>query len=298
MSIQQELAPEKRDTAATSDLLTARVIDQYSRIEDPRLRRIVTDLLRHLHAYVKEVRPTDAEYESAWTFLNDMAKWTSGERNEFLTLADVVGISQLIEILNHERAKSSVGYSVVGPVYRANAPLRRSGESIASEDTAGQRVRITGKVQDLTTNAPIPGALLDVWQAATNGLYENQDENQPDYNLRGRYETDESGTFELVALFPTHYPIPIDGPIGKLLRVAKRHPYRPAHIHFIVSAPGFETLVTQVFRDDDPELDSDVTFTADRSMVGRFERDGGEYRLRYDFQLRSGVRTEPKAPIL
>jgi catechol 1,2-dioxygenase len=166
-----------------------------------------------------------------------------------------------------------------------------------SPDTAGKRVRINGRVYDLTTEAPIAGATLAVWQAATNGLYENQDENQPDYNLRGQFQTDAAGTFELVALMPTSYPAPTDGPVGDLLRVARRHPYRPAHIHFIVSKPGYETLVTQVFVDGDETLSTDVVFTASDNMVGKFLRDGDHYRLDYDFQLKPGISTMPKAPI-
>jgi catechol 1,2-dioxygenase len=300
MNIQGELVPGKGEPSKASGTLTDRAIEQYSRIEDPRTRELVVNLIRHLHAYVNEVRPTDHEFELACSFLEDVARFTNVERNEFVTLADVLGVSQLIETLNHERPASAVGYSALGPVYRANAPFRRRGEPIASADTAGDRVRITGTVRDLTTNAPIPGAVLDVWQAATNGLYENQDAAQPDYNLRGRYRADDSGTFELIALLPTHYAVPIDGPVGKLLGIAKRHPYRPAHIHFLVSAPGFETLTTQVFRDDDPEVDEDVVFSANRSMLGTFGRDGGDgagYRLHYDFQLSPGVSTEPIPPI-
>ena len=157
---------------------------------------------------------------------------------------------------------------------------------------------ITGTVYDLTSRAPIRGAVLDMWQAATNGLYENQDQNQPDYNLRGRFQTDNDGTFEFVALLPTPYPVPTDGPVGELLRLAKRQPYRPAHIHFIVSAPNYETLITQVFRSGDAIIDEDPVFSADRNLIGDFRNDNGEYRLQYDFQLNRGVSTMPKAPII
>jgi catechol 1,2-dioxygenase len=283
--------------ANTSDTLTEKAVRAYSGIEDARLREIITGLIRHLHGLVKEVRLDEQEWEFAWDFMARMARFTGPERNEFLLLADVIGLSQLIETINHERPESAVGSALVGPFYRANAPMRRRGESIASADTAGERVHIAGRVYDLTSDAPIAGATLDVWQAATNGLYENQDEAQPDYNLRGRFQTDEAGTFDLVALVPTPYPAPIDGPVGGLLRVAGRHPYRPAHIHFIVSAPGYETLVTQVFEEGDAMVESDVSFTASGNMVGKFLRDGDHYRLAYDFQLRPGVSTMPKAPI-
>jgi catechol 1,2-dioxygenase len=227
----------------------------------------------------------------------EMAKFTGDERNEFLLLSDVTGVSELVEKINHVRPRSAVGFSVVGPFYRANAPMRQRGESIASGHTKGDRVRITGRVSDLTTNAPIAGAILDVWQAATNGLYENQDKNQPDYNLRGRFQADESGNFELTALLPTPYPVPLDGPVGELIRLAKRQPNRPAHIHFIVSAPKYETLVTQVFRKGDDIIDKDPVFAAEDDCTGEFRLENGQYRLHYDFQLRPGVSTMPKAPI-
>lgn len=279
------------------DRLTEEALRAYSPIKDARLREVVRSLIEHLHAFAKEVRLTDREYETAWTLMEEMAKFTDEHRNEFLLFWDVIGVSQLVETLNHERPPSAVGYALVGPFYRANAPLRPRGASIVSADTKGERARITGRVYDLATSAPIVGAMLDVWQAATNGLYENQDEEQPDYNLRGRFQADESGAFELVALLPTAYPVPTDGPVGELMRLAKRQPNRPAHIHFIVSAPGYETLITQVFRKGDDLLGADPVFTADGNLSGEFRRENGEYRLRYDFQLQPGVSTMPKAPI-
>jgi len=279
------------------DALTEKALTAYSRIESARLRELVTSLIRHLHDVVKETKLTDEEFELAWTLMAEMAKFTSDQRDEFLLFCDVIGVSQLVEAINHVRPQSAVGFALVGPFYRADAPLRKRGECIASDDTEGDRVRITGKVCDLTTNAPVAGAMLDVWQAATNGLYENQDENQPDYNLRGRFRANETGSFELVALLPTPYPVPTDGPVGELMKLAKHQPYRPAHIHFIVSAPNYETLITQVFKKGDDIIDADPVFTADQTMIGEFRKDNGQYRLDYDFQLKPGISTMPKAPI-
>lgn len=279
------------------DALTEKALMAYSRIDNARLREIMVGLIRHLHAFVKEIGLTDQEFETAWALMADMAKFTGDERNEFLLFCDVIGISQLVEAINHARPQSTVGFALVGPFYRADAPLRKRGESIASDDTKGDRVRITGRVYDLTTNRPVAGAMLDLWQAATNGLYENQDENQPDYNLRGRFQADAAGTFDLVGLVPTPYPVPIDGPVGELMRFARRQPNRPAHIHFIVSAPNYETLITQVFRKGDDIIDADPVFSADRNLVGEFRKDNGQYRLQYDFQLKPGVSTMPKAPL-
>jgi catechol 1,2-dioxygenase len=286
-----------RKEARVADALTEKVLQAYSGIDNARLREIVACLIRHLHAFVREAKPTDKEFETGWTLMAEMAKFTGDERNEFLLLCDVIGVSELVEKINHVRPESTVGFSLVGPFYRANAPMRKRDETIASDDTKGDRVRIAGRVSDMSTGSPLAGALLDVWQAATNGLYENQDKNQPDYNLRGRFRADEAGTFELVALLPTPYPVPIDGPVGQLIRLAKRQPYRPAHIHFIVSAPKYETLVTQIFRKGDDIIDRDPVFAAEDGCIGEFHRENGQYRLHYDFQLKPGVSTMPKAPI-
>lgn len=276
---------------------TQRVLSAYARIDDPRLRSIVAALIKHLHACVNELRPTDQEFEFAWDFMGRMAAKTGPERNEFLLLADVLGVSQMVESLNHDEPDKPVGFALVGPFLRANAPFRERGAADMSDDTPGARVRITGKVYDSHTKVPIEGAILDTWQAASNGLYENQDENQPDYNLRGRYKSDRNGTFDLVALMPTAYPVPTDGPVGELLRAAKRPPNRPAHIHFIVSAPGYETLVTQVFVKGDQQIEEDAVFTANDKMVGEFKKQGDHFALSYDFPLGPGVSTMPKAPI-
>ncbi len=277
--------------------LTEKVIYAYSKIENPRLKFIVSDLIKHLHEYVKDTKVTDEEFEYAWDFLKRMAEMTGPERNEFILLSDVIGVSQLIETLNHEEPDQPVGFALVGPFYREGAPFRERGAFIASEDTPGTRVRISGRVLDSESRVPVKGAVVDIWQAATNGLYENQDENQLDYNLRGRFRADEGGSFELVALMPTAYPVPTDGPVGELLHAAKRPPMRPAHIHFIVSAPGHETLVTQVFVKGDPMIAEDVVFTASDNMIGDFKKDGDLFLLNIDFPLKHGESKIPKAPV-
>lgn len=276
---------------------TERVLNAYSNIENPRLKFIVSQLIKHVHSCIKEMRPTDQEFEFAWDFMERMAAKTGPERNEFLLMADVIGVSQLIATLNHDNPGQPVGFALVGPFLRADAPFRERGSTDMSDDTPGERVRISGRVFDFETKTPIEGAIVDTWQAATDGLYENQEEAQPDYNLRGRYRTDKSGSFELVALMPTAYPVPTDGPVGELLRVAKRPPNRPAHIHFIVTAPGYETLITQVFVKGDPDVEKDVVFTGSDNMVGDFKKDGDHFRLVYDFPLGRGVSRIPKAPI-
>ncbi len=283
------------DASEAGRRLTARVLKSYSSIEESRLQSLVLALIRHLHAYIGETKLTDQEWEYAWNFMGRMA--AVADRNEFLLAGDVLGVSQLIETLNHDRPGQSVGFALVGPFLRADAPFRKRGDSIASAETPGARVRVSGKVFDVENGEPLAGAVLDVWQAATNGLYENQDENQADYNLRGRFETDRDGSYEFVALMPTAYPVPTDGPIGELLRVAERWAYRPAHIHVIASFPDHETLVTQIFKKGDEQTADDCVFTASENMMGDFMADGDRFRLQYDFPLKRGISMQPKAPI-
>jgi protocatechuate 3,4-dioxygenase beta subunit len=160
---------------SNTENFTQRVLDAYSHIDNSRTRDLIATLITHLHLFVKETKLTEKEWEFCWDFLARMAEFTSAERNEFLLLADVLGVSQLIEIINHQRSINMVGMALLGPFYRANAPLRKKGECIASIETAGKRVKISGRVIDLSTGSPIPDAILDIWQAATNGLYETQD---------------------------------------------------------------------------------------------------------------------------
>ncbi|MBV8220447.1 MAG: lipocalin-like domain-containing protein [Solirubrobacterales bacterium] len=283
--------------ASSPDEVTRRSLEAYDTIEDPRVKHLIQGLIEHLHACVRDLKPTDEEWEFAWDFMERMARVTSPQRNEFLLLADVIGVSQLIETLAHA-GPAGAGFALVGPFYREAAPFRDRGASTASDETPGDRVRIRGRVFDEDTKAPIAAAIIDTWQTATNGLYENQDPNQPDYNLRGRFRTDKDGSFEFVALLPTPYPVPTDGPVGELLRAAGRSTYRPAHIHMIVSAPGRETFVTQVFREGDPRIATDPVFTATRDNIGDFvQQDDGVFTLRRDFPMRPGRSTTPKAPI-
>jgi catechol 1,2-dioxygenase len=286
-----------RVPAYTPESITSRAIAAHDRIANPRLRGLVQGLIKHLHAYVTELRPTDEEYEAAWTFLRQMAESTTPQRNDFLFLLDVLGVSQLIDTLAHP-VDGGVGYSAVGPFYRTDAPWRQPGASIASDDTPGTRVDISGRVYDRETARGIAGATLDVWQAGCNGLYENVDPSQPAYNLRGKFAADDAGAFAFVGVMPAAYPVPTDGPVGRLLEVAGRAPYRAAHIHFIVSAPGYETLVTHVFVEGDQRIADDVVFIACDRMLGRFVEKGDRRSLRYDFPLKQGVSRIPKTPLI
>ncbi len=276
---------------------TDRVLKQYQQFDSSRSQVVTQSLIKHLHAFITETQLTSHEWEMIWQALMDAAVFSAKtNRNEFLLFADVLGISQLVEIINSHRPDDAVGTALVGPYYRANAPMRKLGDAIMPEDTVGVRVEIQGTVFD-RSGQPISNAKLDVWQAATNGLYDVQDAKQPDMNLRGQFITDKNGHYHFTALMPTPYPAPTDGPVGIFLRAANRQVRRPAHIHFIVSAPLHETLVTQVFVTGDPLIEEDVVFTADENMIGDFKQCDDHYELTYDFELIPGESTYPEAPI-
>lgn len=250
---------------------TQKVISAYSSIENPRVRLLIQQFVKYLHEYIIEVKLLENEWEYICEFLLSMSRFANETRNEFILLADILGTSQLIELINHPRPKSHEGYTLTGPFYRANAPIRNQGDSIAlKNDEEYDYVKITGKVLNIVTEKPIPKATLDVWQADKNGLYETQDPSQPSMNLRGKFLTSEDGSFEFITIYPVSYPVPTDGPAGFLLKIANRLHHRPAHIHFVISANGYQTLITEVFVKGDGNLEHDPVFTANESLCGNF----------------------------
>lgn len=277
----------------TEENLTAAVLGQLTNAADPRLGRIMASLIRHLHAFLREVELSEAEWRAAIEFLTEV-----GKHEEFVLLSDTLGASSLVVALNHRAAPGVTESSILGPFYREGAPLLTPPARL-DRAPGGKPVIVSGRVTR-PDGAPIAGALLDVWQTAPNGLYENQDPDQPDYNLRGRLLTDREGRYEFRTALPVSYPIPTGGPVGRMLRALGRHPLRPAHIHFRVSAPGYEPLTTMLFVEGDPYLDSDPVFAVKTSLVVPFERrDAPEplYTARYDFRLQpAAARGDPSAP--
>jgi len=289
------------------EMVTPAVIAAMEGTPDPRLREIMASLVRHLHAFVRDIRPSDAEFERAIEFLNGIGKATHDKHNEGILFSDVLGISTLVGLLNNPSWGGETEAALLGPFWRAAAPECAPGDDIARSPTPGSTLFARGRVRD-GQGRPIPGALVDVWQASPTGLYENQDPSQADMNLRGCFRTDDEGRWHFRSVKPAGYPIPTDGPVGALLHAQVRPHYRPAHIHFMVSAPGYQTLVTQVFLDDCPHLESDVTFSVVQSLIGDFVRhddpaaapgpvEGPWYSLDYDFTLRPGEQRIPTPPI-
>jgi catechol 1,2-dioxygenase len=286
----------------TTQNITAKVLAVMATTPDPRLREIMTALVSHLHALIREVKPTDTEFEAACHFLVGLGQATSEKKNEVILASDILGASTLITLQNNTQQHGETDAALLGPFWRANAPEFPLGASIArgAEASApGQALSVAGTVRN-GHGAVLADAVVDVWQASPVGLYENQDAQQPDMNLRGRFRTDAQGKFHFKSVRPAGYPVPVDGPCGDLLRAQKRHPFRPAHLHFMVSKPGYKVLVTQVFADDDERLHTDVTFSVVESLVGRYQHHadaGGHYTLDYDLVLQDGEMKLPSPPI-
>jgi hydroxyquinol 1,2-dioxygenase len=253
----------------------------------PRMAEVMACLVQHLHAFAKEIHLTQAEWETGIDFLTRTGQICSGERQEFILLSDVLGVSMLVDAINNRRPAGATENTVFGPFHVADAPIRAMGDNI-SLDGKGEPCLFEGKVIDLH-GTPIEGACVDVWSDNADGFYDVQQPGiQPQWNNRGRFITGRDGAYAFRGIKPTSYPIPDDGPVGKMLALMGRHPYRPAHMHFLVTAPGFQKLVTHTFVGDDAYLESDAVFGVKQTLVAPFERlDGADtaWRSPFDFVL-------------
>lgn len=247
---------------------TRQVIDRLENCSDARLRALVAGLIRHLHEFAIEESLTEAEWSAGISFLTDAGHITTDQRQEFILLSDTLGLSMLVDLINHSAPSSATESTVQGPFYAEGAPWRFNGDAI-TDDLGDQPLLVTGHVRD-TSGGPLPGATVDVWQNATNRLYAVQDETQAAENLRGRFRTDGDGAFAFRTVRPVDYPIPNDGPVGRMLQATGRHPWRPAHIHFMVSADGHVPVTTHVFDSEGRYLESDAVFGVKQSLVRTF----------------------------
>jgi len=254
---------------------------------DSRLKEVMTSLVRHLHSFVKDVRLTQHEWEIAIDFLTRTCQICSAERQEFILLSDTLGVSMMVDAINNRRAVGATENTVLGPFHVAGAPERDMGAQITA-DGKGESCLFEGRVVDPQGN-PVSGARIDVWSDNAEGFYDvQQPEIQPKWNNRGIFTTGEDGQYSFVGIKPVSYPIPHDGPVGKMLAALGRHPFRPAHMHFIVTASGFETVVTHTFVGDDGYLTSDAVFGVKETLVAPYERvsDGRTlWRSSFDFVL-------------
>lgn len=244
------------------------VIESIGPDTDPRLRELLTGLVRHLHAYVRETRPTVAEWAQAVGYLTAVGQMCDDTRQEFVLLSDVLGVSMLVETINGQQAGTES--TVLGPFHMTASPFREQGASI--DELGGAPCVVDVRILDPLGN-PLAGASVDVWQCSEDGYYDvQQPDTQSAGNGRGLFRTGADGRVWFRTVVPSHYPIPTDGPVGTLLGALGRHPYRPAHIHFIVTAPGYRELTTHIFVADGPYLDSDAVFAVKKSLITDFAR--------------------------
>lgn len=291
-----------------ADGVTDVVLRAMSHARNPRLREVMESFIRHLHAFAREMRLTEAEYDVAIDFLNRVGKATHEAHNEGILFADAVGFSTLVCLLNNgAHGAPQTAAALLGPFWRDNSPLTRNGDSIVRSPTPGPALFVTGHIRD-PQGRSIPAVEVDVWHSSPVGLYENQDPDQAEMNLRGRLHTREDGVFQFRTVKPAGYPVPTDGPVGDLLRAQLRDSYRPAHLHVMAYKPGYKTLITQVFVPDDPYIESDVVFGVTRELMGDYRRhDNGEppspditapwYTLDHTFVLEPGEAKRPVPPI-
>lgn len=254
----------------------------------PRTRELMSALIRHMHDFAREVKLTTPEYLAACDFVVRIGQMSDDKRNEAILASDVFGLESLVDILDHHSAErgAATESAVLGPFWRENSPLLPNGSTIVQGGKEGDSVLVQGRVLGVN-GRPVKDALVAVWETSPNGLYEQQDPDQPDYNLRGQFRTDENGYYAFRALRPIAYPIPFDGPAGELLQMMDRHPFRPAHIHFRVRAAGYQELVTQIFDRDDQYLDSDSVFAVKNSLVVDFKPApaGADTRFVVDYDI-------------
>jgi protocatechuate 3,4-dioxygenase beta subunit len=266
--------------------LTEEVIAQLTNTPNPRLKEILTSLVRHLHTFVRDVQLTPEEWWEGIQFLTACGQFTSDRRQEFLLLSDAHGVSALVNLLARAKEGNKVTHTcLLGPFYRTNSTYRELGDTIAA-GPAGDCILVRGHILNRDSK-PIERAQLEVWHCSPAGFYDVQDPTQPDMNLRGRFRTD-TGYFVFRTTRPRYYPIPTDGPVGKLVLASGRQPYRPAHVHFIITAPGYERLVTTLYIKGDPYLDGDVLFGSDGALVAEYRKNelpGEPDVLEWDFVL-------------
>lgn len=281
----------------TEENLTEEVLDKM-KCENPRTQEIVSKLIKHLHAFIRDLEPTEAEWGQAIDFLTRTGQISDDKRQEFILLSDVLGVSMLVDAINHRHPGEATETTVTGP-FHAPARHYEMGENIAkgAEAERGKPLLVHGRILD-TEGHPINGATIEVWQSDDQGFYDIQPEgNQPEMNLRGIFVTAEHGDFAFRSILPVAYPVPTDGPVGELLNATGRHPMRPAHIHFWIKAEGHAQLITHIFPEGSDYLDSDAVFGVKASLVLPFDESKDEvlaeefgmpvpfHKVRHDFKL-------------
>ncbi len=290
------------------DDLTRTVLSEAERTPDLRLRRILTTAVLHLHAFVREAELTEAEFRQICGLIARCGQLTNASHNEVVLAAGSLGVSALVCLMNNgDGGERETTANLMGPFWRKDSPVTPQGGSIVRSQTPGDPVFVTAWVRDLD-GRPVPDVEVDVWQASGEGFYENQDPDQADMNLRGKFRTAADGSVRFRTVKPSGYPIPINGPVGAMIRLQGRHNMRPAHVHFLLHKPGYKTQFSQLYSSDDPNLDTDVQFGVTRALVGQYvahnsgpppaaDLVGPWYSLEHTFVITPGDDALPPPPI-
>jgi hydroxyquinol 1,2-dioxygenase len=288
--------------------VTKAVLGEYARIKNPRLREIMGALVHHLHDFAREVKLTEEEFQAAIGYILGLGKHSSETHNEAVLMSGSLGFSTLICLLNNgDRGQTETDANLLGPFWRMDSPATKNGASIVRSPTPGPALFVDAWFRD-KDGKPIAGAEVDIWQSSPEGFYENQDPIQADMNLRGKFTTDEDGHISFRSVKPAGYPIPIDGPVGELLRAAGRHNMRPAHLHFLVYKDGFKTLISQIYDPEDKHIETDVQFGVTQHLIGNYIRHDDPcpqapdvkppwYSIEHTFVMEKGTARLPRPPI-
>ncbi|HEV2521946.1 MAG TPA: dioxygenase [Candidatus Acidoferrales bacterium] len=288
--------------------VTQAVLDEMKRTPDTRTKEILECMVRHLHEFVREARLTEQEFDQAINYIAALGQLTTESHNEVRLMAGSLGVSTLVCLMNNGlNAATESSANLLGPFWRSDSPRTENGGSLLRSPTPGPPLFFKGWVRD-KEGRPIAGAEVDVWHASPIGLYENQDPEQAEMNLRGKFTTGVDGEFSFRSIKPAGYPIPMNGPVGALLSAQKRHPFRPAHLHFLVYKPGYKTVTSQVYSSDDPLLETDSQFGVTRALLGHYALHENEaapdgdvrgpwYSLEHTFVLQLGDSWLPTPPV-
>jgi len=254
--------------------LEGAVLARLGRAKDPRFRKVMSSLVKHLHAFVREVELTEEEWLQGVQFLTATGQKCDDKRQEFILLSDLLGVSMLVDAINHRASTGETDSTVLGPFFVEGAPKLKHGDSIARNGGSDPTL-VRGRVLD-AKQRPIAGAVIDVWQTGSDATYDVQRPGFQGMDMRGQFVSGEDGRFEFRTVKPRSYPVPTDGPCGDMLRAMRHHARRPAHIHFMIAAPGYERLITHLFVDGDPYIDSDAVFGVKSSLIADFKRHGSK----------------------
>jgi catechol 1,2-dioxygenase len=288
--------------------VTKAVLSELDRATNPRFREIMAAAVRHLHDFAREVNLTEPEFQKACAYIATLGRLSTESHNEVVLIAGSLGVSSLVCLLNNgDHGKKETTANLLGPFWRMGSPPTANGASIVRSPTVGDPIFVHAWVKD-AQGRPVIGAEVDVWHTSGEGIYENQDPTQADMNLRGKFTTDSDGQIAFRSIKPIGYPIPINGPVGELLRAQGRHNMRPAHIHFLIFKPGYKTQFSQVYSSDDPNLETDVQFGVTQALIGKYELHENEpapapdvkgrwYSLDHHFVIEPGEAKLPKPPI-